>query len=104
SVWNALGTWNPPQVPKDLEARILQSLPDHADRQVPKRHWRRYLQVAAALALAIGLGHLAGRLTWRPPAPEPASETAAAESLHLDDANSADILLAAVDSPEGDQP
>jgi anti-sigma factor RsiW len=100
-VWRLLGSWKAPGVPGDLRERILTALP--AQPATPKASgWRRPLRVAAALALAAGIGHVAGRFTWEPAAPPP-NEEAAAASLHLDEPTTARLLLAALDAPEGGQ-
>ena len=103
SVWGHLGMWTAPPPPQDLEARILAALP--AQAVAPKSHgWMRSMRVAAALLLAAGIGHAAGRFAWRPAVETPADADAAAAALHLDDASTATTLLAALDAPEGVQP
>lgn len=103
SVWGHLGTWTPPPPTRDLEARILAALP--ARSAVRKGHgWLRSIRVAAALLLAAGIGHAAGRFAWRPAVDNPPDAEAAAAALHLDDTSTATTLLAALDAPEGVQP
>jgi anti-sigma factor RsiW len=104
ALWNHLGEWTPPQAAKDLGQRILEALPDQPQRQTTTGNWRRTFKVAAALLVAVGLGHMAGRFAWKPATQPPPDETAAAKALYLDDANTAEVLLAAINSPEGDQP
>jgi hypothetical protein len=103
SVWGQLGTWTTPAPAPDLEARILAGLP--ARTAEPKgRGWVRSMRVAAALVLAAGIGHAAGRLAWRPAADNSPDAEAAAAALHLDDPSTATMLLAALDAPEGGKP
>jgi hypothetical protein len=64
----------------------------------------RSMRVAAALVLAAGLGHAAGRLAWRTETQPPPDPAAAAAALHLDDTDTAETLLAVLDAPEGAQP
>ncbi len=102
SVWGHLGAWSPPPPPQDLETRLLAALPVRPP--VHQGQWLRSLRVAAALLLAAGIGHAAGRLAWRPAVANPADADAAAAALHLDDFSTATTLLAAIDAPEGVQP
>jgi anti-sigma factor RsiW len=104
-LWQQLETWGVPPVSADLAERVLDALPAPATHRLPRVGWMRPLRAAAAILLAIGLGHVAGRLTWKPASSPPApDEAAVAQSLHLDDAGTADILLAALEAPEGVQP
>jgi anti-sigma factor RsiW len=103
AAWKPLGMWAAPSVPPDLQLKIMAALP--AQPATQRSHpWWRSLRVAAALLLAAGIGHGAGRMLWRPPMTTPPDAEAVAESLHLDDPTTATMLLAALDAPEGGQP
>ena len=103
ALWTQLGHWQVPPAPAGLESRILAALPGPRAAARPQYLFKS-LRVAAALLLAAGIGHAAGRMAWRPAVDAPADETAAASALHLDDGSTAEALLAALDTPEGVQP
>jgi anti-sigma factor RsiW len=101
-IWGQLGTWTAPAVPGYLEGRILDALPPQPAAQ--KSHqWLRSMRVAAALLVAAGMGHAAGRLAWKPATTPAPNAEAVAEALHLDDPTTATMLLAALDAPDGGQ-
>jgi hypothetical protein len=103
TAWGLLGAWTAPSAPPDLKMKILAALP--AQPAAKRSHlWLRSMRVAAALLVAAGIGHGAGRMLWKPPMTTPPDAEAAAESLHLDDPTTATMLLAALDAPEGGQP
>lgn len=89
--WQALGRWQV-MAGDDLAANIAEA----AARQTqlpPLPAWRRAARpawrVAAAILLAAGIGHAAGRWAWPrandlPPAVAEADASAAAEALSLD--------------------
>ena len=101
TTWELLGAWTAPSA-TDLKMKILAALP--AQPAAKRGHlWLRSMRVAAALLVAAGIGHAAGRMAWKPPMTTPPDAEAAAESLHLDDPTTATMLLAALDAPEGGQ-
>lgn len=89
--WQALGQWDVAPA-RDLAAGIFEA----AERQAslpPIPAWRRAAsplwRAAAAIVLAAGIGHAAGRWAWphvagSPPGVTEADEAAAAEALSLD--------------------
>jgi len=89
--WRTLGQWQL-AAGRDLAAGILEA----AGRQtqlLPVPTWRRVaslvLRAAAAIVLAAGIGHAAGRWAWprstgSPPIVAKADERAASEALSLD--------------------
>jgi hypothetical protein len=101
-VWGPLGTWTVPAVPGDLKARIMEALPESTEAG-RGRTWRQSMRVAAALLVAAGIGHAAGRLAWKPTTTPAPNAEAVAEALHLDDPTTATMLLAALDAPDGGQ-
>ncbi len=71
--WALLGQWTPQAPEVDLTAAVLAQVRQEARSHtvvVPLRRWVWPMtKLAAAVALAAGVGHTAGRLSWQPPAP-----------------------------------
>jgi anti-sigma factor RsiW len=63
-LWEALGAWEVPGKGPDLGPRVLDAARRESLAPAPRKHLRAAVGVAASVALAVGLGHLAGRLTW----------------------------------------
>ena len=89
--WQTLGKWRV-AAGRDLEAEIVRAAGRQAQTP-PIPAWRRraspVIRVAAAILLAAGIGHAAGRWarpqsTGSPPVLTEADERAAAEALSLD--------------------
>ena len=93
--WHVLGQWRVEASGRDLRPRIERALGRRA-AGVPAKTWGSRvlagLRAAAAVLLAVGIGHLAGRWTRPsgsgpgeagPPAVARVTESAVAESLHF---------------------
>jgi anti-sigma factor RsiW len=83
--WEVLGAWQVAADPKDLAQRVL----DAVRRQPPGRagqgRWwglGQFAALAAGIALAVGIGHLAAR--WST-GPGPGSPEAVVDTLYLED-------------------
>lgn len=86
----ALEVWQPERPDAELWARIEGRIEAGEPRVIvsPWARAGRVARVAAAVVLAVGCGHLAGRMTWwtpLPPEPAPLTEEQAAEVLGLDE-------------------
>jgi predicted anti-sigma-YlaC factor YlaD len=90
--WEALGAWELSLPEADLRERVLAA----AGRAGPspqaashRRAWLTGLRVAAAVTLAVGVGHLAGRWTWNSGAAAEQAVSpdrrAVVQSLYLED-------------------
>ena len=102
AVWERLESWSTTLPTPDVTQRVLDRVAAE-DRMVrPRVPWSA-LRVAAALLVALGVGHVAGRLTWQSAraAASPADEVAAASALQLDvlDSSAATSLAALLDAP-----
>lgn len=101
--WDALGQLPSEQLSADLLPRIEQALGRAEVQNRSAVAWFSRLRIAAAVMLALGIGHLAARGV-RPDAPE-IDPGQAAESIHLDFAgwrsasSLAELILAGPDEP-----
>jgi predicted anti-sigma-YlaC factor YlaD len=99
-LWRILGSSDPSAPARDFTADILARLP----QDTPQRRRWEYARIAAAIVLAVGLGHIAAR-TLRTPAPPPPPDAAAvAETLGLEalaDAPDLDLVLQLAYAEEG---
>lgn len=102
AVWEPLGLWSPTLPASDVRESVLARL-STAEQATPRVFPWSAIRVAAAILIAISVGHLAGRLTWRsaPTVASPADEAAAASALQLDvlDNSVANSLVALLDAP-----
>lgn len=96
ALYPVLGAWEAPPPPRDFEHAILAAVDEE---QRTHLRWREYARVAAAVILALGLGHVAAR-SFRATStlPPPADATTAAQTLGLDalaggDSGDLDIVL-----------
>lgn len=79
-LWRLLGSWETPAPARDFTTDVLARIP----RETPQRRRWEYARIAAAIVLAVGLGHLAARTLRTPVPPPPPDAAAAAENLGLD--------------------
>lgn len=90
ATWRELGSWTTPEQAGDVTAGVLAQIDAESQpvRTIGRLPWRA-ARIAAVLALAGGIGHLAGRMTWTT---APLAELSAAgqepeqaaEALYLD--------------------
>jgi hypothetical protein len=96
ALYPALGTWEVPPASRDFEHGIMAAV-EEEDRG-RKKQWE-YARVAAAIVLALGLGHLAARGLCKSLVEPPAVDAAtAAETVGLDvlagsDSGDLDVVL-----------
>ena len=102
AVWEPLGLWSPTLPTPDVTENVLARL-STAKQATPRVFPWPAIRVAAAILIAVGVGHITGRLTWRsaPAVASPVDEAAAASALQLDvlDNSAANTLVALLDAP-----
>lgn len=83
----ALGRWTVASGGGDIRGRVLDALaarsPETSAAWRPAAGWLPAMRVAAAVAVSVGIGHLAARVT-RPDASPPVAATAVEADLFLD--------------------
>ncbi len=109
-VWDQLGTWELTLPQVDLSERVVRAIDESHRLRMPRRlqfPWRA-ARIAASIAVAMGIGHLAGRMTWDR-SPQPVARVAddqAAAALYLEEighvtaADLTDLLLVGPDSTD----